>query len=101
MCCGTDSYRDWVATQYGESVNGVPDDCCKESVRGCGYNIFSNHDQLHTIYTDGCFDKLEGDLLENVTILGGIAIGIGFVQLVGVAFACCLGRSLKRQYETV
>ena len=37
--------------------------------------------QLGTIYKDGCFDKLEGDLLENVTILGGVAIGIGCVQV--------------------
>ncbi|KAF2351094.1 Tetraspanin/Peripherin [Trinorchestia longiramus] len=101
MCCGTDSYEDWIATSYGEVYDGVPDDCCKESVRNCGHGIFNHPEQLNTIYKDGCFDKLEGDLLENVTILGSIAIGIGFVQLVGVAFACCLGRSLKRQYETV
>ncbi|XP_071535388.1 CD63 antigen-like [Panulirus ornatus] len=102
-CCGTDDYEDWLATSFGEEVNGVPDGCCKENTPGCGKDIFdkSKHPDLSTINTEGCFDKLKGDVEENVTILGGVVIGIGFVQLIGVVFACCLAKSLKRQYETV
>ncbi|XP_066984930.1 CD63 antigen-like [Macrobrachium rosenbergii] len=100
-CCGTNNYEDWTSTPYGEEYNGVPDACCKEHVSGCGRNIFNFSQKLNDINKEGCFDKLKGDVEENVTILGGIAIGIGFVQLIGIAFACCLAKSLKRQYETV
>ncbi|KAK8384464.1 hypothetical protein O3P69_009340 [Scylla paramamosain] len=101
-CCGTDGFRDWENTAFGISVEGVPDDCCKESIQDCGRNVFATGlPNLDPINQEGCFDKLKGDVEENLTILGGVAIGIGFVQLVGVAFACCLAKSLKRQCETV
>lgn len=44
--------------------------------------------QLENINQDGCFEKLKGDVEENVTILGSVAIGIGFVQ---VSKHCCYG----------
>ena len=37
--------------------------------------------QLELINQDGCFDILKGDVEENLTILGGVAIGIGCVQV--------------------
>lgn len=40
-----------------------------------------NQLQLNKINQDGCFDKLKGDMKNNITILGGVAIGIGFVQV--------------------
>ncbi|XP_047477072.1 CD63 antigen-like [Penaeus chinensis] len=100
-CCGTMGYIDWRSTTYGESVNGVPDACCKEFTTDCGRNVFSDSSKLPFINEGGCFDKLKGDVKDNITILGGVAIGIGCVQLIGIAFACCLAKSLKRQYETV
>ncbi|ROT76666.1 CD63 antigen [Penaeus vannamei] len=100
-CCGTMGYEDWRATTYGESVRGVPDACCKEFTTDCGRNVFVDESKLPFINQGGCFDKLKGDVKDNITILGGVAIGIGCVQLIGIAFACCLAKSLKRQYETV
>lgn len=101
-CCGTDNYTDWKETRFGEHINGVPEACCIQNTDNCGNDVFSKPpSELDYINKEGCFDKLKGDAKENVTILGGVAIGIGFVQLIGVAFACCLAKSLKRQYETV
>nr|XP_053649633.1 CD63 antigen-like [Cherax quadricarinatus] len=101
-CCGTDNYTDWKETRFGEHINGVPEACCIQNTDNCGNGVFSKPpSELDYINKEGCFDKLKGDAKENVTILGGVAIGIGFVQLIGVAFACCLAKSLKRQYETV
>lgn len=45
------------------------------------YNSASPGLQLDNINQDGCFEKLKGDVEENVTILGSVAIGIGFVQV--------------------
>ncbi|KAK8728693.1 hypothetical protein OTU49_009096, partial [Cherax quadricarinatus] len=101
-CCGTDNYTDWKETRFGEHINGVPEACCIQNTDNCGNDVFTKPpSELDYINKEGCFDKLKGDAKENVTILGGVAIGIGFVQLIGVAFACCLAKSLKRQYETV
>ncbi|CAL4079094.1 unnamed protein product [Meganyctiphanes norvegica] len=102
-CCGTDNYRDWEATIYGDMVNGVPDDCCKEITIDCGHNIFdANPEEVEQkIYIDGCFESLRYNLVDKALVLGGVAIGIAFVELIGVAFACCLAKSLKHQYQTV
>ena len=45
--------------------------------------------QLDLIHQEGCFDKLKGDVEENLTLLGAVAIGIGFVQ-VSVLKKCVL-----------
>ncbi|KAG7167877.1 CD63 antigen-like 1 [Homarus americanus] len=102
-CCGTDGYKDWELTNFGVEYAGVPDDCCRVNTHLCGQDMFNKSPQEvdKEIHKEGCFDKLKGDVKENVTILGGVAIGIGFVQLIGVAFACCLAKSLRRQFETV
>ncbi|XP_042886772.1 CD151 antigen-like [Penaeus japonicus] len=82
-CCGTKNYEDWKSTYYGESVNGVPDACCKEFTTDCGRNVFQDDTKLEQINQGGCFDKLKGDIKDNITVLGGVAIGIGCVQVLG------------------
>ncbi len=49
----------------------------------------------------GCVDKLEKDIKAALGVLGGIAIAIALIQLIGVVFACCLGRSIRKEYEVV
>jgi len=49
----------------------------------------------------GCVDSLENQIKGSLGALGGIAISIAFIQLIGVVFACCLGRSIRKEYEVV
>jgi len=36
-----------------------------------------------------------------VAVIGGVGIGLAFVQVVGIMFACCLARAIKKEYEVV
>lgn len=88
-CCGTNSINDWKA--HGMST---PASCCKVWVTGeetCDKGYYDN----------GCAPALKEKIENLALVIGGVAIGIAFVQLVGVIFACCLARSIRKEYETV
>ncbi|CAH2086803.1 unnamed protein product [Euphydryas editha] len=95
QCCGIYGVGDWAA-------NGqpIPSTCC------AGREILDNKPTECTadspsIHKNGCLDLILSHMKELALVLGGVGIGIAFVQLLGVIFACCLARSIRSQYETV
>lgn len=53
------------------------------------------------LYEDGCQDKLVKFVKENMLLIGGVALGIAFIQLLGIVFACLLMKAIKGEYEVV
>ncbi|KAH0949791.1 hypothetical protein HN011_007427 [Eciton burchellii] len=94
QCCGMNGPTDW--PMVGFPGNTVPDSCCKEVPSQSKCDLNSIH-----VYSDGCMAKLQSAIENNAMILGGVGIGIALIQLIGVIFACCLARSIRREYETV
>ncbi|XP_039255926.2 CD63 antigen-like [Styela clava] len=113
-CCGAVSSVDWETstgfqaeakarmTQAGISSNNgtkiVPDSCCITPKKDCGLK------SGHLIYTgakNGCVEKIEAFIKRNAGVIGGVGIGIAFIQIVGIIFACCLMRTIKKEYEHV
>ncbi|XP_064820361.1 CD151 antigen-like [Oncorhynchus masou masou] len=96
-CCGSNSSSDWsdsvwILTPSNERL--VPDSCCKTPSNLCG-----RRDHPSNIYKveGGCITKLETFILSQLQILGAVAIGIAFLQLVGMILVCCLYRGLKEE----
>ncbi|XP_029289384.1 CD151 antigen isoform X2 [Cottoperca gobio] len=94
-CCGSHNSSDWrdcAWIQAAENERLVPDSCCKSPDDLCG-----RRDHPSNIYKveGGCIMKLEEFILSQLYILGAVGIGIGFLQLVGMMFTCCLYQSLK------
>ncbi|XP_043283337.1 CD63 antigen-like [Venturia canescens] len=94
QCCGINSSSDWWVSQYKEP--NLPATCCTEipANEQCDYNGIR-------VSNDGCMAKLKNTIEDKAVILGAVGIGIALVQLIGVIFACCLARSIRREYETV
>jgi len=88
-CCGSNNYTDWAATLGN---GNVPDSCCKDDTKGCGTGY-----ELGNINTKGCLVEFEDQFVGNLGVVGGIAIGVAFVQFLTVVFACCLGRSIRKE----
>ncbi|XP_026774527.3 CD151 antigen isoform X1 [Pangasianodon hypophthalmus] len=96
-CCGSNSSADW---QEGAWIHTfadrrlVPDSCCKTPTVRCGVR-----DHPSNIYKveGGCISKLEDFILQHLLILGGVGVGIAFLQILGMLFTCCLYRSLKEE----
>ncbi|XP_076651513.1 CD63 antigen [Halictus rubicundus] len=94
QCCGMTGPADWASA--GFSSNILPNSCCKEILKGdkCDTNT------IHK-YEDGCMHNLQAAIEHNALILGSVGIGIAIIQVIGVIFACCLARSIRREYQTV
>ncbi|XP_015604405.1 CD63 antigen isoform X2 [Cephus cinctus] len=94
-CCGLNSPLDWNHTGLFPG-NNLPDSCCSEipSTDKCDSNSVN-------VYPNGCMNILRDTIENNALILGSVGIGIALIQLIGVIFACCLARSIRREYETV
>jgi len=96
-CCGIDGPADWAKVSPYNGTKDVPDSCCKDDMDGCGEGAADKD----TIYTDGCLDTFEGWVSKQVEYVGGVGIGIAFIQLLGIVFSCLLAHSIKKEYETV
>ncbi|XP_012057731.1 PREDICTED: CD63 antigen-like [Atta cephalotes] len=94
QCCGMNNPADWLHVGFRD--NTVPDSCCKEIPAQSRCDLNSIH-----VNSDGCMMKLQSAIENNAMILGGVGIGVALIQLIGVVFACCLARSIRREYETV
>eukprot|EP00088_Acartia_fossae_P001729 TRINITY_DN10689_c0_g1_i1.p1 TRINITY_DN10689_c0_g1~~TRINITY_DN10689_c0_g1_i1.p1 ORF type:complete len:246 (+),score=68.69 TRINITY_DN10689_c0_g1_i1:57-794(+) len=101
-CCGAQEFRDWSNTTFAEKSN-VPDSCCLSDVVGCGKSILTENDDnaRMKIHTQGCFAIFSEQIRGNVAIVGGVGIGIGLIQLVGMIFSFILSKALAKEYETV
>ena len=106
-CCGVLTRTDWTNSTYGR----VPDSCCVrrpvshnficcillfkktklfiEVVVGCG------EDSSEEKYGPGCLSLLKEEFLSNMSLIGGLAIGIAFLHAVGVLLACCVGNMIR------
>lgn len=94
-CCGAANFTDWENIP-GMGKGRVPDSCCVNRTEGCGSDI-----KKHTIYTEGCVEKIVNWLRKKVLLLAAAALGIAFVEVLGIVFACCLVKSIRSGYEVM
>jgi len=89
-CCGVESPSDWAASRPDLFTNGtVPDSCCKEGqINGCGA------DTAVVKYDQGCFKLFEHEFVNNISIIGGVALGVAAAEFLVVIIACCLGKKM-------
>lgn len=107
-CCGVESYTDYFHgnTTGNSTTKTVPSSCCiNTNYEGCYYKDLDKAPSVDKmgIYTNGCYEKLLTDAKKNFVIVGGVALGIAFFQLLGVACAYILTKQFKEvsRYETM
>jgi len=101
-CCGTQEYQDWTNVTFSNQ-HDVPDSCCLSDIAGCGIGVLdlSDTEAAMKIRTEGCLDIFSTKIQDNIGVVGGVGIGIGFLQMIGMLFACYLANTIKKEYETV
>jgi len=87
-CCGVEKFSDWVGKGKANFTTGqAPDSCCVGGqIQDCGI------DGSKKFFEDGCFNKFKGDFVDNLGIVGGVALGVALVEVMVIALACCLGK---------
>ncbi|XP_076368642.1 CD63 antigen-like [Tachypleus tridentatus] len=88
-CCGANNASEW-KEYLGDKL---PYSCCP------GKDIQKECKKDH--YKKGCIDALANFLEDKILVVGGVGIGIAFVQIIGIIFSCCLARAIKKEYEVV
>lgn len=99
------SYNDWI---NNSTLKKVPMACCNRTADvSCTWtndelesncNVAATH-KVCPIYNVGCEKKLEEKFISTIGIIGGVGVGVAFLQLVGIAFACILAHRIKRGYS--
>ncbi|XP_018112303.1 tetraspanin-33 isoform X1 [Xenopus laevis] len=105
-CCGVSNYRDWSQNLYfycsesNPSLEkcGVPYSCCiKEKGQKvintmCGYQTqnLMQWDADDMIYVEGCLDKIVSWGRGNLLLLGGLAMGLIFLEIFVASLAVIL-----------
>jgi len=95
-CCGAINASDWKKNEFFGKNNSYPHSCCEKANEGIV--DYCNEDQ---VYAKGCVDIMVNEIRGSFGFLGGIAIAVAVIQLLGVIFACSLSRSIKKEYEVV
>nr|CDJ81213.1 Tetraspanin domain containing protein [Haemonchus contortus] len=85
-CCGVANSSDWSA------LGAIPDSCCIEPVTGCAK-------ELAPLHSSGCMDKVENWILINAALVGSASAVLAGLQVVGVCFACCLSKSILKDFH--
>jgi len=110
-CCGVDGYEDFSnATYWITSTNvtvdkqEVPLACCKapEQVteRLPGNQSCPTHPNINNSnYKQGCLEKLNHYIMENLFIVLGVLIGVGLVELFTIFLSFCLCMGLHPGYK--
>lgn len=93
-CCGWNDSSNWQTIPWG-TQNGYPDSCCVNDFAGCGKQATPQ------LFQEGCYEQLKIRLEHDVVIVAGVGVGVAFIQLVGIVFACCLASAIRKNYEVV
>ncbi|CAM1299144.1 Uncharacterised protein g2341 [Pycnogonum litorale] len=97
-CCGLFGFQDWKMQTIYANNSDLPDSCCKSYSHECGVGLMEN---LNDSYITGCYKKFLTGAEGNIVTIGAVGIGIAFIQVIGILFACCFARELKSGYEQV
>nr|XP_042897256.1 CD63 antigen [Parasteatoda tepidariorum] len=84
-CCGVDGPQDY--TNVGITI---PKSCCEPGTDTC-----------QQPFIKGCFPQMLEKVKGAITVIGGVAVGLAVVELLGCMFAWCLASAIKRDYEGV
>ncbi|XP_048504772.1 CD82 antigen-like isoform X2 [Athalia rosae] len=112
-CCGATGPANWAGSQYmqkerpgvidmavtaSDNVYRVPPSCCKDKESASCKLEFKVGDQINpAIYSEGCVNKLVDTLVSHMSIVLGVTIGAGILELLGLIFSlvlcCAIGSS--------
>jgi len=90
-CCGNAGASDFSAQKNGT---------CK----GTNQGVASCHEGgkcSGALNKDGCRKGFIDFIKSKLVIIGAVAVGIAFIQLLGIIFACFLMKAIKGEYEVV
>jgi hypothetical protein len=75
-CCGNNNYTDWGNIFHNDSL---PLSCCLRSQTVVGFDNCTTASPNR--YLKGCLEEFGAFVMKHAAVLGGVGIGIAFVQV--------------------
>ncbi|XP_013916449.1 PREDICTED: tetraspanin-1-like [Thamnophis sirtalis] len=89
-CCGLSNYTDFNNSYfYKESKNFYPGQCCNSSISSLS-DTFCNTAMAERFNVTGCFEQMLSEIHKNAAVVGGVAAGIGALEIGAMAVAMYL-----------
>ena len=98
VCCGVSKSSDWYGTQYYNDHSTLPPSCCSDLTDNQPCEVGGNN-----TYSDGCYTKTINFVYSSLDEVGGVAIVVGLVEILGVILAlwlCCSISKNKKKEES-
>ncbi|XP_023284597.1 tetraspanin-1 isoform X2 [Seriola lalandi dorsalis] len=84
-CCGFTNYTDFVGSKFEkENAGSLPPSCCWTNSTQC------SQDEAERSAVQGCFEHILETLKEHANIVGGIAAGIGVLEIAAMVVSMYL-----------
>lgn len=96
-CCGVNSFKDWGDNMGFNTSKSVPDSCCEKMEKDCGKNKLTDGKGL---YQKGCYSKVLKESEKTMSAVGGVAIAILVIQIIGIIFAVILFCQVRNNQDT-
>jgi len=115
-CCGGNNFTDYgmeskIFNDTKDMAGGgylVPQSCCVQkdaknddpkkveakNWRACSDEAKNAPATFTELYDQGCYDKVESTVKDNVGIAMGVGFGLAFIEILGVLFACCVAKKI-------
>ncbi|XP_004627077.1 CD82 antigen [Octodon degus] len=110
-CCGWVSFHNWTdnAALMNESEIVYPCSCKNESDKEVSFSNIkgfcslpnstqvNNNPEKWPVYKEGCREKVQMWLQENLGIILGVCVGVAAVELLGMLLSICLCRHIRSE----
>uniref|UniRef100_U3BAJ0 Tetraspanin n=1 Tax=Callithrix jacchus TaxID=9483 RepID=U3BAJ0_CALJA len=92
-CCGFTNYTDFEGSPYFKKNNTFPPFCCNDITNTA--NETCTEEKAKNQVVQGCFDQLLYDIKTNALTVGGVAAGIGGLELAAMIVSMYLYCNLQ------
>jgi CD63 antigen len=100
-CCGANNtVHDYCHDNKDDKNCKLPQGCCDFTKEQISKNATCTLESKE-LFQRGCYDATVDFVNDNVTKIGGVGIGIAFIQLLGIVLACCLGSAVRGSHQHV
>ncbi|XP_017312675.1 tetraspanin 34a [Ictalurus punctatus] len=89
-CCGYNNYTDFKESPFVTSTELYPPTCCLKNTSACNLNT------AQTEEVKGCFKALVNLIEENAVLLGGVALGIGALEIAAMVVSMVLYNNIGK-----
>ncbi|XP_074122163.1 tetraspanin-1 [Sminthopsis crassicaudata] len=83
-CCGFNNYTDFESSPFYKKYNQFPSFCCKNHTAVCSAKAASEAN------VKGCFGQLLKSIRTNASVVGGVAVGFGALELAAMVVSMYL-----------